>query len=84
MLEDVLRKFKKISSEQVKRIYLKNGADLEFFGVKLGDTKKFVKKYKNNSELGYQLLHSNVQEAIILSQFILNSTKLTTQVLLTV
>jgi len=79
MLKKVLEELKSYGSEQSVRIYKNHGADIDLFGVKVGDIKKIAKKYKGNHELGVQLLHSKNQDAIYLSQYVIDATRLTKQ-----
>jgi hypothetical protein len=79
MLKEVLKELKEYGSEQTVKILTNHGADLELYGVKVGDVKKIAKKYKGEHDLGVKLLHSKNQDAIYLSQYIVDASKLTKQ-----
>ncbi len=79
MLKEVLKELRSYGNEDTLRIHKNHGADLELFGVKVGDIKKIAKKYKGDHELGVSLLHSRNQDAIYLSQYIVDPKLLTKQ-----
>jgi len=48
-LHEVMRELEAMGNEQTKKIFLRHGAKEPFFGVKVGDLKKIVKKSKERS-----------------------------------
>lgn len=73
----VMKELESLGTEQTRKIYTNHGADIPQFGVSIANLKKIAKKYKKDKELGYQLYHSNNVDAIYLSQFIMDSNRLT-------
>ena len=56
-----------MGSEQTRKIYTKHGATGEFYGVKVGDLKKIVKKVKKDHELSIQLYNTGNSDAMYLA-----------------
>lgn len=81
---ECMKELESLGTEQTRKIYKNHGADIDLFGVSVSDIKKLAKKYKKQHELGYQLLQSNNVDAIYLSQYIVDPTKLTIDDLLAV
>ncbi|HNF15981.1 MAG TPA: DNA alkylation repair protein, partial [Leptospiraceae bacterium] len=54
-VDEVLAELKKMGNESTKKVLMKHGAKEPFFGVKVQDLKKIVKKVKKDYELSLQL-----------------------------
>lgn len=54
-LKNVLAELKSLGHEKVRTQNIRNGAQENQFGVRLGDIRKLAAKYKNNHELGLAL-----------------------------
>ncbi len=68
--EDVLKELESLGNESTKNIFLKHGAKEPFFGVKVGDMKKIVKKVKKAHELSLELYNSGNGDAMYLAGLI--------------
>lgn len=64
-------------NEQTKTIYARHGAREPFFGVKVADLKKVVKKVKKNYELALKLYNTGNTDAMYLAGLIADETKMT-------
>ncbi len=65
--EEVLKELKGYGSDSTKRIYLNHGAQEPFFGVKVADLKKIVKKIKGNQALALELYDTGNSDAMYLA-----------------
>jgi len=54
-LQEVLKELESYGDERTKNTLMKHGAKEPFFGVKVADLKKILKKTKKNHELSLQL-----------------------------
>lgn len=72
IIHEVMQNLEELGTEQTKKIYFNHGAEEPIFGVKIGDSKKLAKKYKNNHELGMELFATGNGDAIVLSQFLID------------
>jgi len=68
--EDVLKELESMGNESIKKIFIKHGAMEPFFGVKVGDMKKIVKKVKKNHALSLELYDSGNGDAMYLAGLI--------------
>jgi len=59
--EDVLAELKSYGNKQTKRLFVNHGAREPFYGVKVQDLKKIVKKIKKDYLLSLELYCSVVQ-----------------------
>ncbi len=73
---DVMKTLEELGTDQCKNIYLNHGADIDLFGVSVSKLRNVAKQIKKNHDLGVQLLFSNNVDAIYLSQWIIDPTKL--------
>lgn len=67
----------KYGSEQTKKVLLKHGAREPFFGVKVQDLKKIVKKVKKNHALALELYATGNSDAMYLAGLIADEKKMT-------
>jgi len=75
--DEVMRELESYGTEQNRKIYSRHGADIPMFGVSVANIKKLAKKIKGEHEIGFKLFNSNNVDAIYLSQFVLDSSRLT-------
>ena len=54
-VKEVMAELEQYGNESTKKIFMKHGAKEPFFGVKVADMKKIVKKTKKNHELSLEL-----------------------------
>ncbi len=76
-LQEVMTELEDYGNEQTKSVYLKHGAKEPFFGVKVQDLKKIVKKTKKNHELSLQLYETGNSDAMYLASLIADEKKIT-------
>ncbi|WP_204553769.1 DNA alkylation repair protein [Bacillus ectoiniformans] len=76
--EEVMAKLEELGSEQTKKTLVKHGAQEPFFGVRIGDLKKFLlKKVKKNQELALKLYGSGNSDAMYLAGLSVDPTLMT-------
>ena len=75
--EEVMLELEKFGSEQTKKILVRHGAKEPFFGVKVADLKKIVKKTKKNHELSLELYDTGNSDAMYLAGLIAYETRIT-------
>ncbi len=75
--EEVLKELKSYGNEGTKKVLLKHGAREPFFGVKVQDLKKIVKKIKKNHELSLELYATGNSDAMYLAGLIADESKIT-------
>lgn len=75
-VEEVLAELKKMGSESTKKIFLKHGAREPYFGVKVQDLKKIMKKVKKNYELSLKLFDTGNSDAMYLAGLIADEKKM--------
>jgi len=68
-------------NEQTKKVLTKHGAKEPFFGVKVGDLKKIVKKVKKNHELALALYRTGNSDAMYLAGLIADEKQMTKELL---
>lgn len=66
-----------MGSEQTKKVLSKHGAKEPFFGVKVGDLKKIVKKVKKDHELSLALYETRNSDAMYLAGLIADEDQIT-------
>jgi len=75
--EEVLKELESYGNENTKRIFINHGAREPFFGVKVQDLKKIVKKIKKNYQLSLELFDSGNSDAMYLAGLIADEKKMT-------
>lgn len=66
-LEDVMQELEGYGDERNKSTLMKHGAQEPFFGVKVADLKKVLKKTKKNHELSLALYQTGNSDAMYLA-----------------
>jgi len=75
--EEVLAELEEFGSEQTKKTFRRHGAKEPFFGVKVGDMKKIVKKIKKDYELSLALYNTGNVDAMYFAGLIADENKMT-------
>ncbi len=75
--EEVMLELESFGDPQTKKTLGKHGAKEPFFGVKVGDLKKIVKKIKKNHELSLELFQTGNSDAMYLAGLIADEKKIT-------
>ncbi len=78
-ITEILQELQSMGSEQTKKTLLRHGAREPFFGVKVGDMKKIVKRVKKNHELSLALYDTGNGDAMYLAGLIADEKKITKQ-----
>lgn len=76
-INEVMRGLEAMGSEQTKKVLSKHGAKEPFFGVKVGDLKKIVKKVKKDHELSLALYETRNSDAMYLAGLIADEDQIT-------
>jgi len=76
-LEEIMQQLHLFGNENTKKVLLKHGAREPFFGVKVEDLKKIVKKVKINYALSLQLYNTGNSDAMYLAGLIADPMKMT-------
>lgn len=76
-LNEVMAELESYGSEQTKKVLVNHGAKEPFFGVKVADLKKIVKKVKKNYKLSLELYDTGNTDAMYLAGLIADETKMT-------
>jgi 3-methyladenine DNA glycosylase AlkD len=76
---EIVQELQTMGSEQTKKTFLRHGACEPFFGVKVGDMKKIVKRVKKNHELSLALYDTGNSDAMYLAGLIADEKKITKQ-----
>lgn len=71
-----MAELKKMGNESTKKVLMKHGAREPFFGVKVQDLKKIVKKVKKDYELSLQLFETGNSDAMYLAGLIADEKKM--------
>ena len=71
-LTDVMNELETYGNEQTKRIFLNHGAREPFFGVKVADLKKILKKIKKQQQLALDLYQTGNSDAMYLAGLAVN------------
>lgn len=74
--DEVLKELKAYGSDQTKKIFKRHGAREPFFGVKVGDLKKIVKKVKKDHELSLELFETGNSDAMYLAGLIADENRI--------
>jgi len=75
--DDILKQLELLGSEQTKKVLMKHGAREPFFGVKVADLKKIVKKVGKNHELSLDLYATGNSDAMYLAGLIADEAMMT-------
>lgn len=78
---DIMQQLAEMGSESTKQILVKHGAKEPFFGVKVGDLKKIVKKVKKNHDLALALYDTGNSDAMYLAGLIADEKQMTKELL---
>ncbi|WP_052595162.1 DNA alkylation repair protein [Aureispira sp. CCB-QB1] len=76
-LKEVLTELEALGDERTKNTLLKHGAKEPFFGVKVGDLKKILKKTKKNHELSLELYATGNSDAMYLAGLMADEKQIT-------
>lgn len=76
-LQEVMAQLESMGNEGTKNILKRHGAKESFFGVKVADLKKIVKKVKVDHELALQLYDTGNSDAMYLAALISDKEKMT-------
>lgn len=76
-LEEVMLELESYSNAGTKKVLIKHGAKEPFFGVKVQDLKKIVKKVKKDHDLSLQLYATGNSDAMYLAGLISDADKIT-------
>ena len=74
---DILKELEEYGDERTKNTYMNHGAKEPFFGVKVGDLKKILKKTKKNHELSLELYATGNSDAMYLAGLMADETQIT-------
>lgn len=80
-IDEIMSELKSYGNENTKKIFLKHGAREPFYGVKVQDLKKIVKKVKKNHDLSLELYSTGNSDAMYLAGLIADETKMTKKIL---
>jgi 3-methyladenine DNA glycosylase AlkD len=76
-LKEILKKLQEYGDEQTKSTLMKHGAKEPFYGVKVQDLKKILKKTKKNHELSLELYATGNSDAMYLAGLMADEKKIT-------
>ncbi len=76
-LDQIMTELEGYGSESTKKILMKHGAKEPFFGVKVADLKKIVKKTKKQHELSLELYATGNSDAMYLAGLIADEKQIT-------
>lgn len=65
-----------MGSESIKKVLIQHGAVEPFYGVKIGDMKKIVKKVKMDHQLALDLYDTGISDAMYLAGLIVDDEKM--------
>lgn len=75
--KEILKELEKYGDAQTKSTLMNHGAKEPFFGVKVADLKKILKKTKKNHELSLELYATGNSDAMYLAGLMADETKIT-------
>jgi 3-methyladenine DNA glycosylase AlkD len=75
--QEVMKELEFYGNPQTKKVFMNHGAKEPFFGVKIADMKKIVKKVKKNHELSLQLYATGNGDAMYLAGLIADEKQIT-------
>ena len=76
-VKEVMAELEAMGNEQTKKVLMKHGALEPFFGVKVGDMKKIVKRVKKDHELSLALFETGNSDAMYLAGLIADENQIT-------
>jgi len=76
---EVMAELKSYGNEGTKKVFIKHGAREPFYGVKVQDLKKIVKKVKKDYELSLELYETGNSDAMYLAGLIADENKISKQ-----
>ncbi|MBC8193215.1 MAG: DNA alkylation repair protein [Candidatus Marinimicrobia bacterium] len=76
-INDVMKELEAYGDERTKNTLMNHGAKEPFFGVKVADLKKILKKTKKNHELSLELYATGNSDAMYLAGLMADETKIT-------
>jgi 3-methyladenine DNA glycosylase AlkD len=76
-LNEVMQELHSLSDPQTKKTLMRHGAKEPFYGVKVGEMKKILKKTKKNHELSLQLYATGNSDAMYLAGLMADEQKIT-------
>lgn len=76
-LEEIMQQLQQMGNESTKKVLVKHGAREPFFGVKIEDMKKIVKRTKTDYALSIQLYNTGNSDAMYLAGLIADPLKMT-------
>ncbi len=74
--EEVLTELQAMGSESTKKVLLKHGAKEPFYGVKVEDLKKVMKKIKGEQQLALDLYKTGISDAMYLAGLVADGAKM--------
>ncbi len=78
---EVLSELKSYGNEGTKKVLINHGAREPFYGVRVGDMKKIVKKIRKDHKLSQELYDTGNSDAMYLAGLIADETKMTKKIL---
>lgn len=75
--QEILNELEKMGDLQTKNTLMKHGAKEPFFGVKVADLKKILKKTKKNHELSLELYNTGNSDAMYLAALMADEKQIT-------
>lgn len=76
-LDEVMQELESYGNETTKRTFLRHGAKEPFFGVRVGDLKKIVKRVKKDYQLALDLYATGNSDAMYLAGLIADDMRMT-------
>ena len=76
-VKEVLKELEGFGNESTKKVLMKHGAKEPFFGVKVADLKKIVKKIKGDQELALELYETGNSDAMYLAGLVADGSLIT-------
>ncbi|NNE27698.1 MAG: DNA alkylation repair protein [Saprospiraceae bacterium] len=80
-LKEVMKELESYGNPSTKKVLMNHGAKEPFFGVKVADLKKILKKTKTNHELALQLYDTGNSDAMYLAGYMVDENKVTKKML---
>jgi 3-methyladenine DNA glycosylase AlkD len=76
-INEIMKALEAYGDERTKKTLINHGAKEPFFGVRVGDLKKILKKTKKNHELSLELYATGNSDAMYLAGLMADETKIT-------
>ena len=76
-VNEIMQQLQQFGNESTKKVLVKHGAREPFFGVKIEDLKKIVKKVKSDYSLSLELYYTGNSDAMYLAGLIADPAKMT-------